>query len=728
MLKIKLADYTADLDEASISIVMTSPFPLMATGVEGGNYIYNFSLPATPALKKIFKHSHRPAAMAGYVEVPFTVDAEGIKYSGIATLTEAGDDIYEVMCPVGNGSFNMKAKEVKLPELYLGGDISLPKLPFVAAMADNINFNAVQNGAFTISNELSFLTAISNTAELSADGKIYTAAENKNVSIKLMLNSVFPGGFPTVGLFKNGTKVVDWHISTNTQIFSHNLSLLADDEISLLLSIASLGGQLGGNIHFISGAVFAGSRLTIANTITQSTMLEGATMRYPDVNFAVFPVENPRVFDAWPDDLFSVDNVSIKVMYSEYFKVINYWHGGQFPALQEVTLNDETFTAGNLFVPFPYVAYIVNRIANYFGYRIEDNVFDDELKYAVLLNFFIENSFLTSNPEVLSFNESFNLKDHVPDWSVYEFIQHLCNLFGMGYEVNDEMHTIKFTFVEDLLDTAASDYIDISHLIVSKPHTDWNNRITAFKLLQNYPDSDTLKDDIKKLDGLTFKGAVPLLSSLPESGNVVNDCYYVIYSYAYYAWQYDPDEYAFAWVFHSRNHKIEISSGKDPVEIVSDLPAAMSVLASDHTLSKAWDIPVSHQPGIFEGAPDVYSGEWKPLIVWYHGLKTDSAGGTYPFGSADCIDRAGNIISDVPHSLKLQGFKNIYEARWKRYLNWRISAKPVRVNIIPDKAFLRNFQFSKTVRFGAVNYLVAQARGNINRLGPDVWELLLYVK
>lgn len=301
-----------------------------------------------------------------------------------------------------------------------------------------------------------------------------------------------------------------------------------------------------------------------------------------------------------------------------------------------------------------------------------NNVFDDELKYAVLLNFFIENTFLTSNPDQLSFNESFNLNDHVPDWTVYDFLQQLNNLFGLGYEVDDVMQTITFTFVKDLIESPS--YIDISHLVVEKPRANWSDRIAAFKLMQNYPDNDALKEEIKSLEGLNYKGFVVLLSDLPISGNKVNDYYFVWVSQRYYAWQYNADTYAFGWVFHSRTHVIEISSGNDATEISTNLPAAMSLMAGDHSHTKIWNIPQTHQSGIFEGAPDAYNGKWQPLVVWYHGLKSDTTGGTYPFASADCVDRESNIITDVPHSLKLQGFKNIYDVRWKDFLYWRMQA------------------------------------------------------
>jgi len=722
MLKITLASYTADLDEASISIVMTSPFPLMGAGLDGGNYIYNFTLPATPELKKTFHHAHRPGSIGGGAAVPFTIDASGIRYSGTASLVEADAFTYEVMCPVGNGSFNMRSKEVKLPALDMGGEMGSQLPALIAETGVAVYFDDQDTSSFTITKTLPFKSFISNCDELSADGLLFTAATARAANITLALDASFSQGSLQVKLYKNASAIKTWAIITGAEVLTHDFDLVVAD--TLYIQMVGTAEVVNDALYAMSGVVYDGTRLTVSAANQSFLMIEGATSRWPDVSFAVFPIENPRIFDNWPDDQFSVDNVSIKTLYSEYFKVINYWHGGEFPETLSTTVNDEGFEAGNLFVPFPYIAFLVQRVANYFGFRIINNVFDDELKYAVLINFFVENSFLTDDPSLMAPNDTFRLNDHVPDWTVYDFMQHVCHLFGIGYEVDDELQTLTFTFVKDLFDS--SDYVDISHLVVAPPRADWSYQPTGYSLAQEFPSNDSLGSEIKSLEGLNYKGVAIFLNDLPSSGNSVNDCYWVWISNKYYAWQYDPEEYKFAWVKHSIRHKLEVTSGIVSEEITTQLPAVVNVM-NTITGVKGWAIPASHQPGIFEGAPDVYSSEWAPLVAWYHGLKTDTNAATYPYASSDCVDMDGNLITDVPFSLKLDGFRNVYDTQWKTYLEWRKAAKPVRVSIIPDRTFLRTFEFAKKVRFGGANYLVAEARGNINRLGPDVWELVLLV-
>jgi hypothetical protein len=725
MLRIKLGSSTADLGNEKLSIVLTSPYPMMAAGQQGGNYVFNFTVPASPELKKAFLHAHRPQAKANIVKLPFVIDAGGMRFTGTAELTEAGFDAYEVFCPVGNGDFNLKAKEIRLPELDYGGDVSLPFVLFAGArLNENVFFSHANETYFEIERVVAFNAVFSNTGELNATGTTFTADGAKSVIVTFDINCQIDSNLSELRLKKNGTTVKTFYLQHDKQQLAHTLSLADGDVLSWSIFMEAIGGYE----YAISGTIFSDSRISIATSQANVLIRNSAVKRYPEVSFATFPVENPAVFENWPDDLYAVDNENVKVLYNEYFKVINYWISNDFPVVMTTVRNEVEFTASNLFVPFPYIAFVVKRIASRFNFVIANNVFEDELKYAVMINHFIENSFLSDDTRALTPNAQFNLADHVPDWSVYDFLKHLCHLFGLGYEVDNNLNTITFNYLNDII--ADNTYIDISKLVVEQPYADFANMPQNFTLSHEYPSEDLLSKEIKSLKGVNFKGYVQLLSELPDPGEI-KDCYYVAMLNAYVVWNYDPDQYAFGWVFHGRQYTTEISSGDDAFEIATALPSTLSLTkldtVNDPALNRVWTIPASHQPARFEGAPDMYQGNWQPTVLWYHGLKADSQSNTYPYANADVTDHNGNEINDAPFSLHLGGPRGLYNTKWKTYLNWRLTAKPIRVKIIPDHAFLKQFRFSKKLRFGGVNYLVAEARGNINAKGPEVWELLLLV-
>ena len=355
-----------------------------------------------------------------------------------------------------------------------------------------------------------------------------------------------------------------------------------------------------------------------------------------------------------------------------------------------------------------------------------DLIFNDELKYSVLINHYLENYFI--DERMLAANTSLRINDHVPDWSVYDFMQNICSLFALGYEVDNAASTIEFHFVKDLL---SEDYaFDISHLAVGKPVADWHNNPKAFTIKSQYPSECKLSSEIKSPKGLNILGAVNTFADLPESANV-NDAYLVLMFDKYFAWNYNPDTYEFGWVMHSRRYVNEVNTGENATEIDCKLASVVNNNYVDNIqlpdIYREWSIPANHQPAEFEGAPEVYRGSWVPFVCWYHGLHNDGLGQPYPFGSADVVDFSGKEIPGVPFSLHLGGSRGRYNMLWREFISWRQSAKPVRIQFIPDRHFLRQFRFHRQLRLAGVNYLVVEIRGNIGQSGPDVWELLALV-
>lgn len=724
MLKITLGTYVTPLDSDELSLVMISPYPFMNNSEEGGNYIYNFKLPATEGLRKAFRYAHRAGTPGGTVRIPFKIDANGIHYQGDAELTQAGSDTFEVMCPIGNGSFNMRSKEVMLRSIDFGTFNGAAFPPLISRMGGNGLYLVKEaNSPFELTAQLRFPAHVMNTGELNDFGDVYTANATKEIRFSYYIYGNIQASQLVLQLKKNGSTVKEWTAHAQENTLSHTLSLVQGDQLTFFVKAIADDEGYGSNYYFVNVQLFPHSRISIGPREEISSMQDGATLRYPDINYAVFPVENPALFSNWPEDNFQLDNISIKKLYSEYFTLINYWEGGVFPSTVTMEVDDEEFEAGNLFVPFPYIAFIVQQIANYFNYRIENNLFADRYTYAVLLNFFIENTFLSDDATEMVPNDVFDMNNHVPDWTIYDFLQHLCNLFGVGYEIDDQAQLIRFASLNDILHDKG--YIDINQLVVGEAEVDWSHNPKAYCYKFNYPESDSLSGEIKELSGLNYKGNKAALHLLPTSGNKINDCWYVIHEMCYYAWQYSPEEYRMMWVFHSRRHKTSICSMRDGREISTDLAPAVTVRnthRSGEDVVGRW-VPASHQPGNFQGAPDAYQSKWEPLVVWYHGLQQDSAGNSYPYGSAKATDRDGNLM-EVPFSLQLEGARNLFDYQWSDFLHWRLNTKPVRIRIIPDRNFLRAFRWSKKLRYGGQTFIPIELRGQLSRKQGEPWELI----
>ncbi len=738
MLSLKLADTVVDLGDEKLSLVLTSPYPLMHNDSNTGNYIFNFKIPATPALRHQLQFPDKPQSLKKHYQLPFELTAAGFRFTGQASIKQAGDDMYEVFCPVGNGNFNVAAKNTKLNEIDLGDDYTFTSALLIHAQTTSDMFYDMfdPDFGFVESDPIEFDDILINSGELNASGTIFTASEAMTVNLHFNITSYFTEGFPHVRIFKNGTPVETISISRfGNSVFSYQIELANNDQVSWHLYIESedhpewQGEQAG---DYIQGTM-SHATLMILPASMSSEIAQASINRYPDSDFAVFPLENPVVFEKWPDDLYEIDNLSVKELYNEYFKIVNYWQDGSFAYLLSTVSEGEHLSAANMFVPFPYIAYLVKRIALHFQFRILDNPFEDELKYAVLINHFIQNSFIGFNAKLFSASNSFNLQDHVPDWSIHHFLQQLCNLFGLGYEVNNELQTIEFSFLEDImLDQEA---IDITDMVIEKPTIDFQTQMKSYSLEFTMPDNDEYFKEVEDKTGLNYIGEFNLLGDLPATANI-NDLCYLHFLRKYMVWGYDNDNYQFGWLVYGPHYvdraeeKSEFADDEDDKggSVQTELIPLMNVHKADALSSgRVWSIPASYQPAQFKGAPETFQSEWSPLIAWYHGLRNDSQGNPYPFASAGTTDYNGNAIPGADLALTLDGENGLLAKKWQRYLNWRLMAKPAKVRIVPSLEFLRTFKFRKKVRINGVTYLITQARGNVDRSGPGVWQLSLLV-
>jgi hypothetical protein len=367
MIKLKLNNYLCDLGDLSISIVRSSPYPLMNASNSGGNFVFNFSLPATPELLQALRYAHKPQAFELSFEVPYQLTIAGLQYSGTAQVSEATRYSYEVFCPVENGDFNAASKAVKLTEIDLGGDIALGDAAMAKALiASNINIGFWSEMNYTREDDLPFADISINTGELNAAGTIFTANQAREATFAFIIECNFRVGGATFKLYKNAALVEEFGLFDGTRNrIMKNISLAANDQISWKLNHVPdmVPDEYYGDIWETDVRIIGASSFDAVFVNMDPLILQAATQRYPAQNFAVFPLHNPYVFDKWPDDFYKIDNESIKLVYEQYFKVMNYFINGDFPATMFYAAEEDSFLAGNIFVPFPYIAYLLKRIA-----------------------------------------------------------------------------------------------------------------------------------------------------------------------------------------------------------------------------------------------------------------------------------------------------------------------------------------------------------------------------
>ena len=339
-------------------------------------------------------------------------------------------------------------------------------------------------------------------------------------------------------------------------------------EASNAVSYTDLGGGSGSAIH--------------ANILAH--MLATYTDPIGDHDYQFFPVSNPDFYDGQNSD------------YLEYVNLFDYDTG---------TFVANSSAAGeawrNTSVPFPRVQYLFQQVLAHFG-------LSDQTDYLALPYF--SQLCLWNNVSLdlegddgggafNQFKSSFNLADHVPDWSCAELIRQLIGLFNLSFHVDWEKKEASLSPRKNL---------------ISQPPTDWSDRCAA--------KNGSLTRLNPKQQGLRF------------------------------SWS-DAEEDRFWDAEHPMIEEFQVQaggtaiSGKMPPMIPADRTAPGKV-------GEEWAIPRIFSVGktVF---PDVDDPGFTPRLVFFLGegeVYTTAGAATgkdYPFATSMQKDKFGNVLT--PFSL-----------------------------------------------------------------------------
>lgn len=178
---------------------------------------------------------------------------------------------------------------------------------------------------------------------------------------------------------------------------------------------------------------------SIINTYqTRNKLGLSSFWEYP-FEFASFPVYNSIMFN-------NTDFMGV-------WEHTNVWNLA--PAYYDDTY--DSYWSQNYRVCFPYVAAIIRKIFNFAGYKLIENPFaNGELRGLVLIQMYHRMDYTTS------YNSKYmNLKDHVADLDIIEFMDELRKIFKIEYFFDENNRSVRIKFLKDIL---KGEIVDISSL------------------------------------------------------------------------------------------------------------------------------------------------------------------------------------------------------------------------------------------------------------------------
>ena len=731
MLSIKIGTSYIPVDESiSLPLVLKSPlFPTSDSKIPG-SYIFNTRFPASAQLRKEFNQAHRPAKHGrATAELDYIISNGVFRYKGKCVVTQADKDSYEIAFRVGNGDLAAKLSKLSLKDLDLGGDRILADVYSVAH--DNAGFTrtASNAGSFTDIHTVEFSNTDTDfTSSFGYRASIFTAYMATTVIIKFNFFWISGNGDnPEIRLYKNSssTPYSTMAVVDGMNYYSTAVAVVIGDMLRLKFKV---DGVTGGSTFNVDYQVY---RMYVE--YTTGSNFETVKLGDQDTeDFAVFPIENPKLLSNFPDDAFELDNLSLKTLYTDYYKVLNYYVNGSFPLFIQGELEGEVFYAANMFTPMVYMQKLLSQIAIEQGYTLVNSPFDStDFKNMVLFNAWSENNYTGEDTRILPIKPTFNLVDHVPDMKQSDFISYLSMLTGYFPVIDNDNLTISFVCIKDRhLESTSNPAATFAGKLLDYALVTVEPEYSGVRFELNAAGSDSyISERIKDLSAkMVYKGSVAQINDLPLTGNQVNDYYKVTSENSFYVWQYNPDIYALGWWFFSKDFPLTYTEGSEPyLSISAGLGPVLTSLLKDETLGapgdRLWNIPVTWQSGTLEGFPESLTSEYGLQVLYYKGMANDSLGETYPLGTSWMKDYDGNTLEGTDLNAR-----EIFNAIYKSFLQWiAYTTKPVKLQAILSASDLKALDITEIQRTDKFSFLIKELRTNIQIEGISKVEMDVYI-
>jgi hypothetical protein len=493
----------------------------------------------------------------------------------------------------------------------------------------------------------------------------------------------------------------------------------SDRSYSAFLQVAT--GDFAGKI--------AGKKLIDVDFGGSRTWAFKPEFTFPEDDFALFPIYNPE---------FMKDTQYEAGFASNKFRLNSH----------EVGLWYDVENSIMAISPFPYLAYVVNRVFNYFGFPIDENILasDPDLKQLVIYNNRDSSEFTTTvtthtriiydtrtgewapHEQIVKVStitrefDTWDLKDFLPDITISDFILAIRNMFNLAFTVTSQ-GSVLIRKRKDLVLSGKTVSLDAKAL--GRPLVTIGAPVAGVYLRWTHEENDLLfSEDFKDIyqDPLLLRPPVDTMDELEAINPTINEIR-LITTYGQY-YQYSGEEVdgvtTYSWKFFSNDFQ-DFKIGENPEEFTA----------------KASTLPMIHYQRLI-GGPTIRCPEAKQLsssilrstslpcslrLLFYRGMIEDSLGTPYPYGSSDAFDPGGASLPGATLSLKWDGATGLYNQLWKDYLTWWNTRKVVTWTIT-DPSVL---DFFTVYAIENNHYLLKKRSLSITAKGPQPGDCEFYL-
>ena len=347
-------------------------------------------------------------------------------------------------------------------------------------------------------------------------------------------------------------------------------------------------------------------------------------------------------------------------------------------------------TQRTILIPFLYLKFVLNKLAENFGYRLQDEFFTSSTELSRLV---IYNSVNLS--EVIFGLQQLYYCRLLPKVKVSEFISGLEKWFNCCFLADSKQRVVRIVSNKDVL--LRSEVVEFSKnvLTISQEIPD---QITGFRFLLGPDSGDKVyQAQLDAEKGMTdyIKGAVQSFSDIPPYPFTwLGDIYYVVDTNQWWVlgvngitflieWQQLPagpvltDKFFYKWGDDKNKYETIFSSLSDKYIVVSC------------------------------GNPGTDKDKVTPRL-FYVGMV--SVGGWGSPAHLRGLANNGNL------SLRYTGSSGLFNLYWKDWVNWIMDTrKSVKIEKQMDFIELKELDFTKRYRINGINYLISEISVTLNK-------------
>ena len=339
-----------------------------------------------------------------------------------------------------------------------------------------------------------------------------------------------------------------------------------------------------------------------------------------------------------------------------------------------------------ILVPFLYLKFVLNKLAETFGYRLQDEFFTSSTELSRLVIYHSVNI-----SEVLFGLQQVYYCRFLPKVKVSEFISGLEKWFNCSFHVDTKQRVVRIVSNKEVL--LHSEVIEFSKHVLSISQ-EIPDPISGFRFLLGPDSGDKVyQDQLDQEKGITdyIKGAVQSFSDIPPYPfTLLGDIYYIIDTDSW--WQLGVVSFLIQWVQlpigPSLTDKFFYKWGDDK----NKYETVFSSLSDKSGIVSCGNLGADNQ-------------KVTPRLFWV---------GMYGGYGSPYLLRG--LAYDTNFSLRYPGSNGLFNLYWKDWVGWMMNdRKSVKIEKQMDFIELKSIDFTKRYRINGINYLISEVAVTLNK-------------